>query len=307
MPEIKYNRIVIMGAGAVGGYFGGRLAEKSGADITFIARGRHLEAMRQEGLSIQSIDGDVKLEVMATDRPEEAGEADLVLFTVKSYDTDQAIEQIRPIVSGKTQVLTLQNGIENYPKLAEAFGEERVIQGFCKIGAGVPDPGVVKHKALGEITVGEKDGSQSKRLVRLVKLFGKAGIPAEISGDIEKEVWLKFTWNCLFNMLTAVAMVTVEKLFKHEESIRLCHELFEEIRKVAYAEGVELGREEGRKLIESGKKLEGFETSTYQDRRKGKQLEYEAFTGAVIRIADSNEIEVPAHRTLYALLKLIDN
>lgn len=296
-----------MGAGAVGGYFGGRLAEKSGADVIFIARGRHLEAMQLEGLDIRSIDGDTILDVMATDRPEETGAADLVLFTVKSYDTDEAIEQIRPIVSEHTQVLTLQNGIENYPKLVDAFGGERVIQGFCKIGAGVPEPGVVEHKALGEITVGEKDGSRSERLVPLMALFEKAGIPAEISGDIDKEVWLKFSWNCLFNMLTAVAMVTVEKLFKYEESKRLCYDLFEEIRQVAHVKEVHIGRDEGRKLIESAKKLEGFETSTYQDRRKGKRLEYEAFTGAVIRIADSKDIEVPAHRTLYALLKLIDN
>ena len=296
-----------MGAGAVGGYFGGRIAERTDAEVTLIARGKHLEALQEKGLQIRSTDENSEIKVQAFKSPEDAASPDLILFTVKSHDTAEAIQQIAPVVAGDTQILTLQNGIENYPKLVEAFGKGRVIQGFCKIGAGVPEPGVIEHKAFGQITLGEQDGSESKRVKSIQGLLGRARVPVSVSNQITKDIWLKFTWNCLLNMVTAVGNVTVDQIFDHNESEQLCYDLFGEVQKVAQKEGIELLHEEGKTIIESSKKLKGFETSTYQDRQKGKPMEYEAFTGAVVRLAGKYEVEVPHHQTLYALLKLIDN
>lgn len=290
----------------MGGYFGGQIARHSVANVTLIARGKHLKAIQKSGLIIKSGEDEQKIKVDAYEDPRKASSPDLILFTVKSYDTGDAIKQIKPAVTESTQILTLQNGIENYPKLVDAFGSERVIQGFCKIGAGISEPGVVEHKAFGNITLGEQDGGKTRRIKNVETLFKDAKVPVSISADITREVWLKFTWNCLLNMVTATGNVTVEKIFYHEESEQLCYRLFEEIRQVAEKENIELKPEDGRIIIESSKKLTGFETSTYQDRQKGKDMEYEAFTGAILRLADKHGLNVPYNETLYALLKMID-
>lgn len=302
----RFKNVMVMGAGAVGGYFGGRIAQRTAANVALVARGDHLKAIQESGLLIKSEGQNEHISVDAFRNPEDAPVPDLILFTVKSYDTDAAIEQIRPVVSEDTQILSLQNGIENYPKLVEAFGEDRVIQGFCKIGAGVPKAGVIAHNAFGEVTVGEQYGSDSLRMSSVQKLFNNAEIPVKVTSQINREVWIKFSWNCLLNMVTAAGNVTVDKIFQYPESEQLCYGLFDELRKVAKAEGVELSENDGKKIIESAKELTGFETSTYQDRQKGKKMEYEAFTGAVVRLADRHGIDAPHNKTLYAMLKLID-
>lgn len=302
-----YKTILVMGAGAVGGYFGGRIAQLSSANVALIARGSHLEAIQKKGLQIKNEDSTATIAVDAFEHPQEAPRPDLIFFTVKSYDTSSAIKQIRPIVDDKTQILTIQNGIENYPKLAEAFGRENVIQGFCRIGAGIAQPGVIHYEAFGEITAGEKSGRTSDRLQALQALCDDADIPLHITSNINRKVWLKFAWNCVFNMTTAVANVTVEKLFQSQETEALCYDLFDEIRMVAKAEGVELLDEDAKNIIEPARDLKGFTTSTYQDRQKGKKLEYEAFTGAIVRLAEKHRLDVPYNETMYALLKLIDN
>jgi len=303
----KYRNLMVMGAGAVGGYFGGRIAERTSSNVTMIVRGAHLQAMQEQGLQIKSVDGDSEIQLDAFKNPAEALSPDLILFTVKSFDTPEAIMKITPVVGEETQVLTIQNGIENYAQLADTFGQERVIQGFCKIGAGIVEPGVIEHKAFGEITVGEMDGTESPRMHALKGLFEEAEIPLHITSEIVRKVWLKFAWNCVFNMITAVANVTVEKLFEHKETEALCYRVFNEIRAIAAAEGVQITDKDEQNIIEPARLLKGFTTSTYQDRQRGKKLEYEAFTGAIVRLAGKHDLEVPHNKTLYALLKLVDN
>ncbi|NGP77462.1 2-dehydropantoate 2-reductase [Balneolaceae bacterium YR4-1] len=303
---IDFQHIMVMGAGAVGGYFGGCIAEKTESEVTLIARGAHLEALKRNGLTIRDKEGDRTVKVRAFNDPTRADVPDLILFTVKSYDTETAIKQIEPVVSERTQILTLQNGIENYPQLVQFFGTGHVMQGFCKIGAGVPEAGVVTHKAFGSITLGEQDGMLTERITEAELLFQKAQIPVRISKNITREVWLKFTWNCILNMLTAIADVTVDKIFEQKEGEQLSYRLFEEIQIIAAEEGVALTDEDGQNIIESSRELKGFETSTYQDRQKGKKMEYEAFTGALVRLAEKHNLSIPHNQTIYALLKVID-
>ena len=306
MSRSGYDTILVMGAGGVGGYFGGRMAERTGRKVILIARGSHLKAIQEEGLKILSPEGDVQFPVTAFEDPRRAPAPDLVLFTVKSYDTEGAIEQIRPIVTGDTQILTIQNGIENYDKLVDAFGKKRVIPGFCQIGVGIKEPGVIEHHSFGIITVGEEDGSVSGRLRALKKLFEDAKIEIEISRDIHKEIWMKFSWNSVFNIVTAIAEVPVDEIFRHPEARDLCGKLFSEIRQIADKEGVTLTREDKRMIIDRSGQLENFITSTYRDRMKGKKMEYDAFTGAILRYGEKHGISVPHNETLYSLLKLID-
>lgn len=299
-------RIVIMGAGAVGGYFGGRLAEVYGDNVHFVARGAHLEKMQQHGLTIKSEGQDVTIPVSASEQvPDDP--ADLVLFTVKSYDTDEAIDKIKPIIDDQTQILTIQNGIENAAKLMDVFGEERVIDGFCRIGASVIEPGVIEHSMMGSICFGEADNIPTDRIELLASWFDTAGIDYRISDNVRRDIWIKFCWNCIFNMLTGIANVTVDHLMDDAATETLCYRVFEELQQVAATEGIKLTDEEGRDMIEGSKNLGAFKTSTYQDRQRGRPMEYDAFTGAVVRLADRHNIEVPVHRTLLGLLRAIDS
>lgn len=294
-----------MGAGGVGGYFGARLQQKTDSSLFYVARGEHLEAMQRKGLEIKSVDGDFRLDVRAERRPEEGKRPDLVLFTVKSYDTDEAIEEIKPVVKSDTIVLSLQNGIENYEKLKSTFGDERALEGLCRVGAGIETPGVIRHYGLGSVIVGENNGRYSERTKIICDLFSRAGIECRISENIRRDVWLKFTWNSIFNMLTAAENVTVDKLFESEETRNKLYELFDEISLIAEKKGTDLNREDGEKLIEKSKRLDGFVTSTLRDRRKGKKLEYEAFTGAILRIADEYDLDLPQNRELYEKLEKV--
>lgn len=300
------NQILVMGAGAVGGYFGGRLYEKTGTNTFLIARGSHLDQIRENGLQIVSVDGDAKLKIPASIDPADAPPPDLVLFTVKSYDTDQAIRQIGPIIDEKTTILTLQNGIENFEKLQKRFGDQ-VLQGLCQIGAGIEKPGVIRHKAFGHIVFGEQDGSQTQRTQEIADLLIQAEISCEISEDIKRDVWLKFAWNIVFNGLTAALDVTTDRLFESSESEDYLMRLFEEFQAVAKAEEVEITSGDIEKILEKSRDLGSFVTSTLRDRRQGKPLEYDGLTGALLRKADEHSIELPLFQTLHEMLRIADS
>jgi 2-dehydropantoate 2-reductase len=300
-------RIIVMGAGAVGGYFGGRLHSDSHSEVIFIARGKHLQALQTEGLNIRSISDDYKSSVRAFDNLENySGFADLILFTVKSYDTDEAIDKIRPVVGQDTQILTIQNGIENYFKLSKVFGEEHVIRGFCRIGAMVAEPGVITHSSMGSITIGENNGRKSGRLNELCSHFDKVNVHCTISENIEKEVWVKFAWNSVFNMITGLMGVTLDKIFMYPESEKLCRSLFNEISLLAGKYGIVFNEQDTHEIIDKSRVLGAFKTSTYQDRIRGKKLEYETFTGTIVRMAHEKNISLPYNESLYGLFKLMD-
>jgi len=302
----KY-RIIVMGAGAVGGYFGGRLHSDSHNEVLFIARGMHLHALQTNGLNIRSISDDYKSSVRAVDNLDNySGYADLILFTVKSYDTDEAIEMIRPVVGQDTQILSIQNGIENYFKLAKIFGEDHIIRGFCRIGAMVAEPGVISHSSMGGITIGENNGSKSDRLIELCRHFDDVNVTCTISENIEKEVWIKFAWNSVFNMLTGLIGVTLDKIFRNTESEKLCRSLFDEISLLAGKYGITFSEQDTYEIIDKSRNLGAFKTSTYQDRVRGKKLEYETFTGTIVRMAHEKNVSLPYNETLYGLFKLMD-
>jgi len=197
-------KVAVMGSGAVGGYFGGLLA-KGGADVTFIARGKHLEALRAQGLAVKSVKGDFSLHVKATGDPNEVGPLNLILFCVKSYDTERAMRQALPMVGRETAVLSLQNGIDNEEKIASIIGKEKVLAGVAYIGSSVPEPGVISHEAEGKIVFGEMDGGLSDRVLKLREFFDRCGLPAEASPDIKKALWAKLAWNAPFNAINALA------------------------------------------------------------------------------------------------------
>ncbi len=301
-------RIIVMGAGAVGGYFGGRLAASGNADVFFVTRGEHLKAIQTRGLQVKSVFGDFNITLNASDTVSDfKNTADIILFTVKSYDTNTAIKLIRPKVGDRTQVLTIQNGLENYFKLQKVFGKNRVVRGVCRIGAMIEEPGVIRHTSMGSVIIGEQDGSESERMRLIKTLFDQAGVNCKISSDIERDSWVKFIWNSVFNMITGAAGVTLDKIFEQESSQKLSHELFREIALLASKYNVYFLDKDFEQIIENVRQLGAFKTSTYQDRMNGKRLEYEAFTGAILRMGREKELHLPYNEALYGLLSLMDN
>lgn len=195
-------KILIMGTGAVGSFYGGKLA-RAGHKVIFVARGENLSALRQKGLSLQSIQGDFHLDhVDATDQPASAGVCDLVLVCVKSYDSMQAAQLLRPVVGPETVILSLQNGVENEDLFAHIFGTPHVMGGMAYIGAELTKPGVVIHSAAGHIVFGELSGERTARAERLQQLFLAAGISAQLSTNIMTVLWDKLVWNTAFNAIT---------------------------------------------------------------------------------------------------------
>lgn len=300
-------RTLVMGAGAVGAYFGGMLA-RAGAAVVFIARGANLAALRAHGLRIVGSAGTVHVEgVQAVAVPAEAGRCDLVLVCVKSYDTAAAAATLRSVVRTDTVVLSLQNGIENEATIAATLGLPPLLAGLTHIGAELVAPGVVRHDSGGRIIFGELDGRRSARAQRLARLFATAHIAHHLSGHIAVMLWDKLAWNAAFNACTAVARRTVGELLAPEDGRALVCAAMREVVAVANANGVPLDPARiGPEIERSARELGHLRTSMLQDRERGAPLEYDALNGAVVRAAGRTGVPVPVNRVLYGLLAVLD-
>lgn len=304
---MEKQKIIIFGAGAVGGFFGGLIAENTNHNVLFTARGTHYQAIKHHGLTIKTTTGQRTLQVEVTDSlAEYSGYADLILVTVKAHDTDDAIEQLRPVVGTNTQILTIQNGLESYEKLSAQFGADRVIRGLCRIGVEVTSPGVITHSYLGVIVFGEDSGAVTPRIEMLEELFIRSGIEYSISADIRRAAWKKFTWNSIFNILSGILNVTLDKLYANPESVSLCEQIAREIELLARKDGVTLTPSDMEWILSVSSTLGQFRTSTFQDRQKGKPLEYDTFTGYIVRLAKKHAVPVPVNSILLAMIKAVN-
>jgi 2-dehydropantoate 2-reductase len=300
-------KILVMGAGAVGAYFGARL-QVAGEEVVFCARGANLAAMREQGLDITSIRGALRLPaVAATDNPREFAPYDLVLFCVKTYDTESAARALNACLKPGAAVLTLQNGIENEERLESIFGRGVVMGGNARVGVEMAAPGRLVHLSTGHIDFGELDGRITERARAYADAFRRAGVLGELSTNIRTLRWDKLLWNGAFNTVATLTRRRVGEILDDPESLRLVRTLMREALQVARAEGAELGDERiEHYLAHSQKNLRALKTSTQQDLERGKPLEVEALAGAVVRTARRHAIAVPAYETIYALLRLLD-
>lgn len=298
-------RIAVMGAGGTGGYFGAMVG-RAGTDVTFIARGAHLEAMRERGLAIRSrLAGDFTVPVRATDDPVQVGPVDAVLFCVKAYDTGAAAALIRPLIGAGTLVLPLQNGVDTVERLAAALGQEHVIGGAAFITATIAEPGVIAQTAgQGKILLGEVAGGTSARTTRLQEALAGAGIPAEVHPDIRVAMWEKFIFICGFSGVTALTRVAIGTILASDACSTLLRGVMEEVAAVAHAAGVAVP--DG--SVERGLALAArFETwargSLYHDLARGHRLELEALNGTVVRIGRDYAVPTPLNFAIYAALQ----
>ena len=297
-------KIAIMGSGGVGGYFGA-LLHRAGQQVWFIARGEHLRAMQAGGLRVTSVLGDFTIRVNATDNPIEVGAADLVVFGVKSYDTEAAATFMRPMVGPTTAILCVQNGVDNEEKLAAIYGERAVLPGVVHIFSVVSAPGVIAQTGgPRKITFGEPDGSITPRVERIFEVFRKAEINCRISTRILADLWEKFLLICALGGMTALTRAPIGEIRSCPESRAMLQAVMEEVAAVARAKGIALPADAVEQVMRFTADMPpGGRASLYHDLAAGKRLELDALSGAVVRFGEAIGVGTPMNRAIYAALK----
>lgn len=294
----------MVGAGGVGGYFGGRLAQ-AGVGVTFLARGAHLAAMRAAGLHVRSVRGDFTVPVTATDDPAATAPADYVLVTVKSYDTDAVASVLPAMVGDETAVVSLQNGVHNEERFAAAVGAERVVGGTAYIFATIAEPGLVDHTGgPARLVVGEWRGGSSSRVAALVEAFRSAGVTAEESADIRAELWSKFAFICAQAGITTAVRLPIGEIRAQPAARALFRDLSTDVCAVAAAEGVGLPEDlPARTLAMADQVDEGSFSSLYHDLAHGRRMELDALLGEVVRRAEGHGVDVPTSQAVLGVLQ----
>jgi 2-dehydropantoate 2-reductase len=301
-------KIAIFGTGAVGGYFGGRLAQ-SGQDVTFIARGETLAALQQNGLRVDSFNGDFTLHpVQATDNPAEVGPVDAILVTVKSWQVNEAAEAIRPLIGPDTAVIPLQNGVEAPDQLAAILGREHVLGGLCTIIAAVAAPGYVRHTGIEpHIIFGELDNRPSQRAEQLQQAFTQAGVKATIPSDIHAALWTKFLFVTSWGSVGAITRAPVGVIRTLPETRAMLEQAMNEIYQVALARGVQLPATTVTDRLAFIDSLPPAGTTSMQrDIAAGRLSELEEQTGAVVRLGREAGVATPLYHFIYSSLLPLD-
>jgi 2-dehydropantoate 2-reductase len=313
-------RIAILGAGGVGGYFGGRLAA-AGADVSFVARGAHLAALREHGLRILSPAGDVRLRsVQATDDPADIGPVDIVFFTVKLYDTEAALRRLPPLIGPETLVIPLQNGVESVDILTQAVGWQHVAGGTCYVSAVIAEPGVIKHTAMGRLIFGipgapavvsDVGGAAapqahhaSRQLHALLEACRGAGFESVLSDRIMVEIWLKFAQLSVLSGMTAAARCPIGVIVNNPELAAMMADALRESFAVARARGIALPDDRIEKVIAAHTALPpGTRSSMLEDLERGRPLELPFLSGAIVRFGRELGIATPTHRFIATILQ----
>ena len=297
-------RVAVVGAGGVGGYFGGKLAA-AGIDTVFIARGATLAALRQRGLIVESIDGDFTVSSpQATDDPREAGKADAVLLSVKAWQLGEAAEQIRPMLGPDTAVVPLENGVEAPEQLAAALGPRHAVGGLCAIVSYAVAPGHIRHAASEPLVMfGELDGRRSARLEALREAFERAGVKAEVPPDIRKSMWSKFLFITTISGIGAVTRQPVGVWRAIPETRALAERMASEVAALARARGIALADDAVARTMDRYDALASESTASLQrDVADGKPSELEAQIGAVVRMSAAAGLDAPVHDFVYRAL-----
>ena len=293
--------IAVYGAGGVGAYFGGRLA-RAGADVSLIARGEHLAALREEGLRVESVHGDFAVDLAATDDPSDIGHVDYVLVCVKSFDTGTL--DLDPLVGEDTCVISLQNGVRNERLLAEAVGEDRVLGGLCYILSTIKEPGVVEHTGgPAQVVFGELDGAITERAERFRDRCEEAGIDVSLSADVRADMWEKFAFIVAHAGMTAAVRLPIGPIRESEAAWAMYERMLREVVAVANAEGVSLPEDTVEERLDRAAELDADAySSLHYDLTHGKRMELDAFHGTVVDLAEEHDIDVPACEAVYAIL-----
>jgi 2-dehydropantoate 2-reductase len=299
------NRVAVMGAGAVGCYFGGMLARK-GAEVTLIARGPHQEVVARDGLFIDSINFQEKVSVRSSSDPAAAKGADLVLFCVKTLDTETASRALAPHLSPNAVVLSLQNGVDNAERIRAIVGRE-ALPTVVYVAASIPQPGRVRHAGRGDLVIGD---SPRETAAAIAAAFEGAGVPCKQSDNVQGELWQKLVLNCASNAVTALAPGGYAAAARNPFTRQMMTDVVEETDRVARAAGVRMPVDKQELTARLMKLFESYGTavsSTAQDIAKKKRSEIDALNGYVAKRGQELGVPAPVNQTLHALIKLIED
>jgi 2-dehydropantoate 2-reductase len=294
-------KIAILGTGAVGGYFGGRLAQ-GGEEVVFIARGKHLQALQTNGLRVDSINGDFTVQpVQATDNPAEVGIVDVVIVGVKAWQVPEAAEAMRPMVGPQTFVLPLQNGVDAPSQLAAVLGAEHVLGGLCGLMCFVVGPGHIQHAGIDPfVNFGELDNRASDRTERLRQAFAQANVNAKISPDIHVAMWRKFLFIVSVSGMGSITRSPMGVFRKLPETRKMLEQVLQEVFQVARARNVNLPDDAMSAALAFIDGLPDSGTASMQrDIMEGRPSELEAQNGAVVRMGQEVGVDTPLNAIIY--------
>jgi 2-dehydropantoate 2-reductase len=298
-------RMAVMAAGAVGGYFGARLAA-AGHEVHFIARGAHLDAMRRDGLRIESALGDLHLQdAKATDDPARVGPVDIVLFAVKLWDTEAAAQAARPLLGPDTRVITLQNGIDSVARLQPILGVPAVVGGIAQIATVIEAPGTIRHTSpFALMKVGRPDGRPDAPLAAFAAAAQAAGIEVVLSDDIERDLWQKFTFLVALSGATAATRQPLGPILADADMRALFEDLMREVVALAAAKGIALPADLiAERMAFSAAAPFGFKASQLHDLERGNRIELDWLAGKVVALGRELGVPTPANAAVYAVLK----
>jgi 2-dehydropantoate 2-reductase len=308
MPEKNWPRIAVVGAGAVGCYFGGMLA-RAGAPVTLVGRAPHVDAINRDGLFIDSIHFKERVSVSASTELGAVRDAQLVLFCVKTVDTEETAKLLAPYLATDSNLVSLQNGVDNAERMDFAAGIQ-AISAVVYIAAEMVGLGQVRHSGRGDLVIGNpvsNQGASESELAEIAETFARAGVPCQVSQNITFELWKKLIMNCAYNALSALSRARYGRLVADAASV--------DVMKQVVAEGVAVGNASGVYLpadmliaavLELGRVVPEALSSTAQDIARGRPTEIDSLNGFVVRRGAEMGVPAPVNQTLYSLVKLLE-
>ena len=298
------QQIMIVGAGAVGGFFGAHLA-KGNPNVSFLLRPRTLQAVKERGLILRSASGTLTVRPPAASDPRELVRPDLIILAVKAYDLDEVMDQLEPVLTAKTIILTLQNGVDVEDRIHARLHRDCVVGGVAFIYSKIVEPGVIEHYKRGSVAIGEMMGHKSERLGMIADLFKQAGIQCRISDDIRRSKWEKMCWNCVFNPITVLINDRVAKALDHPEMMGVIRQIVGEVAAVSASLKVPLAPDIAEKTIQAAQAIRDIHTSMYDDWKAGRPTEIDSLNGYIVQKGRELGIPTPVNEALTAMVKAV--
>src|SRR6058998_394958 len=302
--ESRMKQVMMVGAGAVGGFFAAHLATHN-PGVSFLLRPRTLQAVSERGLTIRSAADTLTVWPPAASDPRELPSPHLIILSVKAYDLDEVMDQIEPVMTDETVLLSLQNGVDTEDRLFARFKRDCVVGGVAFIYSKIVEPGVIEHYKRGSVAIGELMGHTSPRVLQIVDLFKRAGLTCQVVEDIRRSKWEKMCWNCVFNPLTVIINDRVSKALDHPEMLQVIPQIVGEVGAVAAGLKVPLSPDMADKVVRWSQEIRDIHTSMYDDWKAGRPTEIDFLNGYLVRRGRELGVPVPVNEAVCALIKTI--
>jgi 2-dehydropantoate 2-reductase len=296
------KQVLVVGAGSVGGFFGAHLA-KNNPQVSFLLRAGTRDVVKQNGLTIRSSGGSFTVRPPVASDPLELAKPDLIILGIKAYDLDQVMDQLEPVLTNDTIILTLQNGIDTEDRILARLHRDCVVGGVAYIYSKIAAPGVIDHYKKGAVAIGELMGYESRRLLAIRDLFTSAGIPCHLSKDIRRSKWEKMCWNCVFNPITVLIDDHVAKALDHPEMTGVIRQIVGEVAAVSAALRVPLPLDMPERVVKATQEIRDIHTSMYDDWKAGRRTEIDFLNGFIVNKGRELGIPTPVNEALTAMIK----